>query len=543
VRKVVLFLGGGAVLVLAGAVGVWGWEQARNGADPSVAELHVQAAAPGLDPLRVEAAVTTVLEEGLRGVPGVAVVESTSAEGRADLTLGLVPGAAPEQVADTVRLRVGERLRLLPTGVHPPLVTLSPRHPHGWVWIPLEQADPTAVAREADRAYQVLQRAPGISEVGACGAPDLRVVVRADPRRMAQRGLSPSDVVRGLRTFLSGSSALGAAPPVDLDALLAGALREGVTVRDVASVTIESSHPCVATRAGRQGLLFAIRLAGRAQPLARAAGADELRARLEQQQLPAEVLGFAGHAVRLQLAPERALPPAELEALLGRDASDVVVESDAAGARAAVVALPAAADPAVAARALAVRLAQRVGTHVESSELDDVAVPVHVQADDLAVLADATERALAAARATDGVLVAWSEGTAVNTRTDLEVDRQAAARLGATVDELTMAARMLGEEGAELDRVTLRNAPATLCVRLDGAPGEVTVRTSSGRPMVLAELLRAESRSAPRVVLRRDGQRSSSVWVLPREGDRAAVEARLHEALARALPAGARLSR
>jgi hypothetical protein len=318
---------------------------------------------------------------------------------------------------------------------------------------------------------------------------------------------------------------------------------EGVKLADVSSVSVENARPCVAVRAGRKGMLFSVRLAGRSQRRARYAGGDELRTRLEQSHVAGDVLGFDVPAVRFELEPGHPLPASEIEQLALPEAAGIVVESKADGGHAAVVWFAPGVEPAQGARAIATRLAPRVGSHVRGADLEDVAAYLRLEGEDLPTLAGAAKRATEVARGVEGILAAWTEGTSMDDRQTLELDGESAMRHGTSRAELALLLRMLAPNGAEADRVTLRGAPATLAVRVPGDFRGLVLPAASGTLVPLAEVLRSELRSAPLQVVRHGGKRTSFLWVIPREHDRVRVLDQLRHTLSGALPPGVQLAR
>jgi len=114
-----------ALSLLVVLLGVAALLSARLDVFPDFAPPHllVQAEAPGLDAMQVEALVTRPLEELLSGAENVAVVRSTSSQGLAAIQVVFGRGSDPYRQRQVVSERLADSGALLPAGVGAPLLS------------------------------------------------------------------------------------------------------------------------------------------------------------------------------------------------------------------------------------------------------------------------------------------------------------------------------------------------------------------------------------------------------------------------------------
>ena len=190
-----------AVLVVAGALalGTVGRQE-----DPSITGIYasVTTRLPGADPARVEALVAVPLEERLRELAAVDLIESASLTGVSILTIELdhrLDGAALDQARSELRDAVGEVA--LPRDALPPDVITDEAGAFAAVaaLIPERPGVGLAtVARQAEAVADRLRDVPGTRKVTVIGAPAEEVLVTADVGRLAALGLTADDLARAV---------------------------------------------------------------------------------------------------------------------------------------------------------------------------------------------------------------------------------------------------------------------------------------------------------------------------------------------------------
>ena len=159
-------------------------------------EITVTTEYSGAGPLEVEREVTDRLEERLNAVERLKEVSSSSIEGRSRVVLKFDWGTNK----DIARLGVSEKLdtvRDLPPDVGESrirAVNTDEESPISWIMVDTER-DLNEVWEELkDVIVPQMERVPGVGAVWRFGGRDRQVHVTLDPRAMAARGITVSDV-------------------------------------------------------------------------------------------------------------------------------------------------------------------------------------------------------------------------------------------------------------------------------------------------------------------------------------------------------------
>ena len=234
-----------AVLLLAVAAGVVG-RRLQFDALPDVTtnQVLVLTRAPGLTPEEVERLVTRPIEASLGGTPGLVEVRSLSRYGISSVTAVFEDGAFVYLARQMVKERLDGVAGAFPAGVSPP--ELGPVTGGLGEIFHFTISSPRRTAAEllelaTLRAAPLLRGVPGVVEVNTWGGQQRTLEVRADPVRMAQRGLTLED----LRAALG--DALGTASGASLPAGSAQTLLRAVALPKDAS---ELGHALVFRRGG-----------------------------------------------------------------------------------------------------------------------------------------------------------------------------------------------------------------------------------------------------------------------------------------------------
>ncbi|WP_299705319.1 efflux RND transporter permease subunit [uncultured Tateyamaria sp.] len=173
--------------------------------DPTITNLFgtVTTVVPGADPARVEALVTQPIEDILREVSEVDVIESTSSTGISIVSVELgvmVPDNRIEQVWAEIRDDLAELSPTLPADAFEP--EFDTEGGSAFAAIAALSAQPgistTILGRYARDLAQDLRNIPGTELVELFGAPEDEVLVTLDPVATAALGLTASDVSRAI---------------------------------------------------------------------------------------------------------------------------------------------------------------------------------------------------------------------------------------------------------------------------------------------------------------------------------------------------------
>src|ERR687895_1213521 len=186
-------------------------------APPSVV---VRAQYPGANPKVIAETVATPIEEQINGVEGMLYMGSqATTDGVMTLTVTFKLGTDPDKAQQLVQNRVAQAEPRLPEEVRRLGVTTVKSSPDLTMVVhllsPNDRYDMTylrnyALLNVKDR----LARIEGVGQVQLFGAGDYSMRVWLDPQKVAERGLSASDVVREIRAqnVQAAAGVVGASP-------------------------------------------------------------------------------------------------------------------------------------------------------------------------------------------------------------------------------------------------------------------------------------------------------------------------------------------
>ncbi len=175
--------------------------------DPTITNIFatVTTPYPGAEPARVEALVTTGIEDALRGIAEVAVIESTSATGISIVSVELadtVPDDRIEQVWSEIRDALADAALDFPAGVPEPSMDTDGAGAFGAI-VALtagqEGLPPALVARQAEALADVLRNVTGTRLVEVYGKAEEEITVTLDASRAAAVGLTAGEVAQAIR--------------------------------------------------------------------------------------------------------------------------------------------------------------------------------------------------------------------------------------------------------------------------------------------------------------------------------------------------------
>src|SRR5512133_954875 len=182
----------------------------------------VRAQFPGANPKVIAETVATPLEEAINGVEGMLYMSSqATTDGLMTLNVTFKLGTDPDKAQQLVQNRVAQAEPRLPEEVRRLGVTTIKSSPDLTMVVhllsPNNRYDMTylrnyALLNVKDR----LARVQGVGDVQLFGSGDYSMRVWLDPQKVAQRGLSASDVVRAIReqNVQAAAGVVGASPGV-----------------------------------------------------------------------------------------------------------------------------------------------------------------------------------------------------------------------------------------------------------------------------------------------------------------------------------------
>jgi multidrug efflux pump len=247
------------LLVLAGVLALFQLPIAEypEVVPPSVV---VRAQYPGANPKVIAETVASPLEESINGVENMLYMQSqANSDGNLTITVNFKLGVDPDKAQQLVQNRVSQALPRLPEDVQRLGVTTIKSSPTLTMVVHLISPDNRydmtylrnyAVLNVKDR----LARIKGVGEVGLFGSGNYAMRVWLDPQKVAQHGLTASDVVRAIReqNVQVAAGVIGASPsstdvPLQLSVNAQGRLQ---TEGEFSDIVLRTSTDGAVTRLG-----------------------------------------------------------------------------------------------------------------------------------------------------------------------------------------------------------------------------------------------------------------------------------------------------
>ena len=151
----------------------------------------------------VETRVTQILEDTLSGIEGINTIQSTSRNGRADVTIEFNLTRDIEAAANDVRDRISRVMDRMPDEADPPEVSKVEADAEVIIWLNMRSTamDTMELTDYADR-YVVdrLSALDGVARVQLGGSQRYAMLIWLDRDAMAARGITATDVENALRS-------------------------------------------------------------------------------------------------------------------------------------------------------------------------------------------------------------------------------------------------------------------------------------------------------------------------------------------------------
>ncbi|MGY6268747.1 efflux RND transporter permease subunit [Achromobacter denitrificans] len=206
----------------------------------------VRAQYPGANPKVIAETVASPLEESINGVEDMLYMQSqANSDGNLTLTVNFKLGVDPDKAQQLVQNRVSQALPRLPPDVQRLGVTTAKSSPTLTLVVhlisPNDRYDITylrnyAILNVKDR----LARISGVGEVTVWGSGNYSMRVWLDPQKVAQRGMTASEVVNAIReqNVQVAAGVIGASPtlgdvPLQLNVNARGRLQTEEEFRDI----------------------------------------------------------------------------------------------------------------------------------------------------------------------------------------------------------------------------------------------------------------------------------------------------------------------
>ena len=168
--------------------------------DPPIVSVNVTY--PGASAAVVETRVTQILEDALSGIEGINTIQSSSRNGRADVTIEFNLTRDIEAAANDVRDRISRVMDRLPDEADPPQIAKVEADADVIIWLNMRSTvmDTMELSDYAER-YVVdrLSALDGVAQVQMGGSQRYAMRIWLDRDAMAARDITASDVEAALR--------------------------------------------------------------------------------------------------------------------------------------------------------------------------------------------------------------------------------------------------------------------------------------------------------------------------------------------------------
>ena len=187
--------------------------------------VQISGSFSGADAQTVEQTVTTPIESQVNGTPGMAYMQGNStSDGRTTINVTLSVGTNPDIAALDIQNRVGIATPQLPDDVKRLGLTTRKRNPSILMLVAMYSPEATHDVTFIDNYTNIfvrdaLLRVSGVGDVFT-RADDFSMRVWLSPDRLAQRGLTTSDVINALteQNLQVAAGSVGAPPQKDVQA-------------------------------------------------------------------------------------------------------------------------------------------------------------------------------------------------------------------------------------------------------------------------------------------------------------------------------------
>ena len=196
-QKRMLFI---VVTILVACFGYYSWTRLAIEAYPELSDVSAQVTTqvPGLAAEEIEQQVTTPLERGLAGTPGLVSIRSSSTFGLSLITLSFKDGAEDYWERQRVMERIGQVT--LPSGVTPGLDPVS--GPAGEIYrYTLESNSKNLMQLSELQSWVIipaLEQVPGVANVDFFGGFTKEFQLELDPAQLLHYGVSAGQVTSAI---------------------------------------------------------------------------------------------------------------------------------------------------------------------------------------------------------------------------------------------------------------------------------------------------------------------------------------------------------
>ena len=168
--------------------------------DPPIVSVNVSY--PGASAAVVETRITQILEDALAGIEGIRTIQSSSRNGRSDVTIEFNLSRDIEAAANDVRDAISRVMDRMPDEADPPEIAKVEADADAIMWLNMRSAtmDTLELSDYADRyVLDRLSSLDGVARVQLSGSQRYAMRIWLDRDAMAARGITSADVEAALR--------------------------------------------------------------------------------------------------------------------------------------------------------------------------------------------------------------------------------------------------------------------------------------------------------------------------------------------------------
>lgn len=199
IRFVILLI---VAIVLVGVVSYLNLPKRLN-PEVKIPIVSIVTVFPGAGPADVESLVTVPLENAVRGVEGVDVVQSVSRDNLSAITLQFFSSVDPDEAKDAVQSAV-DVVGGLPQGAQRPTVRrFDFEDVPVWTFALTGKGSIPDLMRSSEELMDRLEEAGKIDRVVTTGLETQQIVVEMNPQKLASYGLNPGELGQKIRAARS----------------------------------------------------------------------------------------------------------------------------------------------------------------------------------------------------------------------------------------------------------------------------------------------------------------------------------------------------
>lgn len=268
---------GRMVIVLLLALGVFSYSSMMKSSFPEEESktINVSVFYPGATPKQMEEGVTTLIENALRGIPGIKETTSTSVENMSNVIVTVQKDVKTEGVLTEVKNAV-DGISNLPGGADRPIVNWQKRRSPAAFFSMSGDMSLIELKKRADIVEDELLNSGKVSQITISGAPSLEIAIEVNQETLSRYGLTFEDirqavaannldmaggVIRNPREEMNILSRMRSIKPDDIEKIVVRASNAGSVIRveDVASVKYQfQESPTAFYIDGKPALQFSI---------------------------------------------------------------------------------------------------------------------------------------------------------------------------------------------------------------------------------------------------------------------------------------------